>query len=83
LNQILHRDGLDNRYATSSISRSSRARGACATSTPGTTPFLLREGGPETLAASSLPLGMMAVSPCAEGLLTIEPGDLLVSIRTG
>ncbi len=84
LNMILHRDGLDNRFATlvyfEITPESGRVRLLNAGHNP---PFVLKTGGIESLAAASLPLGMMPNSHCIEESLRLDPGEMLVAYSDG
>jgi phosphoserine phosphatase RsbU/P len=84
LNLILHRDGLDNRYATlfyvEAAPDSGRLRYLNAGHNP---PFLVRAGNVTRLEPTSIPLGMLPDSSYAEGRLDLEPGDLLVIYSDG
>ncbi len=84
LNGILHRDGLENRFATLFYFEidpgGGRVRYLNAGHNP---PFLLRADGLQALPASSLPLGMMPAVSCTEGHIELRPGDLLVIYSDG
>ncbi len=89
LNTILHRDGLDNRFATlfyfEIAPDSSRLRYLNAGHNPA---YVLRTDGPgrkgpETLPASSLPLGMLAGTEYEEGNLDLAPGELVLVYSDG
>jgi len=84
LNSILHRDGLDNRYATLFYLELTPGRGSLRYLNAGhNPPYLLRSGSTQTLPSSSLPLGMLPDSIFAEGHVEMEPGDLLVVYSDG
>ena len=84
VNDILHKDGIDNRFVTLFYLElrpgSGRLRYLNAGHNP---PFVLREKATEALQASAIPLGMMAGTAYTEGELTLEPGDLLVIYSDG
>jgi hypothetical protein len=85
MNVILHRDGIDNRFATLFYFEIEPATGGVRYLNAGhNPPFLLRRGaGLETLEASSIPLGMFGEIACVEGALVLEPGDVLVAYSDG
>ncbi len=84
VNDILHKDGIDNRFVTLFYLElkpgSGRLRYLNAGHNP---PFVLREKATEGLQASAIPLGMMAGTTYTEGELTLEPGNLLVVYSDG
>ena len=84
VNEILHKDGIDNRFVTLFYLElrpgSGRLRFLNAGHNP---PFVLRKKTTESLQASAIPLGMMAGTVYAEGELTLDPGDLLVVYSDG
>ncbi len=84
VNDILHKDGIDNRFVTlfylELMPGSGRLRYLNAGHNP---PFVLREKATEGLQASAIPLGMMAGTTYTEGELTLEPGNLLVVYSDG
>src|SRR6266446_457496 len=84
VNDILHKDGIDNRFVTLFYLElrpgSGRLRYLNAGHNP---PFVLREKTTQSLPASAIPLGMMAGTAYTEGELTLEPGDLLVIYSDG
>jgi sigma-B regulation protein RsbU (phosphoserine phosphatase) len=84
MNEILHKDGIDNRFVTLFYvelqAGSGRLRYLNAGHNP---PFVLREKATEGLQASAIPLGMMAGTTYTEGELTLEPGNLLVVYSDG
>lgn len=84
LNAILHRDGLENRYATLFYLELSPHRGSIRYLNAGhNPPYLLRSGSLEILPSSSLPLGMLLDTGFAEGRVEMDPGDLLVVYSDG
>jgi len=84
VNDILYRDGLDNRYATLFLAEleydSGQVRYLNAGHNP---PFLVRHDRVERLPASSLPLGMLGAANYEEGGSRLEPGDLLIAYSDG
>jgi phosphoserine phosphatase RsbU/P len=84
LNSILHRDGLDNRFATLFFFEIQPGKGEVRYLNAGhNPPFVAREDRVEPLAASSLPLGMMGQVEYAEGRVSLEPGDVLLIYSDG
>jgi hypothetical protein len=84
LNQILCRDGLENRFATLFylILRpgSPAVRYLNAGHNP---PCLARDGAVEPLSASARPLGMLPGGTYLEGRVELSPGDLLIVYSDG
>ncbi len=84
LNEILYRDGLENRYATlfylEIVPGSGTVRYLNAGHNP---PYLLRAVTTEALRSSSLALGMLPEVSFAEGRVEMGPGDLLVVYSDG
>jgi serine phosphatase RsbU (regulator of sigma subunit) len=85
LNEILHRDGLDNRFATffyaSIRPGAGRLRWVNAGHNP---PLLLRAGGAvEELPASGLPLGVLPGISYTESRVELDSGDLLAIYSDG
>ena len=84
MNEVVHKDGIDNRFVTLFYlelrAASGRLRYLNAGHNP---PFVLREKTTQSLPASAIPLGMMAGTAYTEGELTLEPGDLLVIYSDG
>src|SRR5437899_1587298 len=84
MNEVVHKDGIDNRFVTLFYlelrAGSGRLRYLNAGHNP---PFVVRDGTTEGLPASAIPLGMMAGTAYSEGELTLEPGDLLVVYSDG
>ena len=84
MNEVVHKDGIDNRFVTLFYlelrAASGRLRYLNAGHNP---PFVLREKTTQSLPASAIPLGMMAGTAYTEGDLTLEPGDLLVIYSDG
>jgi hypothetical protein len=84
LNGILERSGLDNRYATLFYAEISAASAEVAFLNAGHNPALLvRKDTIETLAASSLPLGMLPGVSYTQGSATLGRGDQLVLYSDG
>jgi phosphoserine phosphatase RsbU/P len=84
LNTILHRDGLDNRFATLFFFEIEEGKGEIHYLNAGhNPPFVVREESVEPLAASALPLGMMQHVEYAEGHLSLAPGDMLLVYSDG
>jgi len=84
LNSILHRDGIDNRFATLFYFEVDPATGRLRYLNAGhNPPFVLRASGSETLEASAIPLGMMDGTTYEEGGLRLEKGDVLVVYSDG
>ena len=84
MNDILHRDGIDNRFVTLFYVEMRPASGALRFVNAGhNPPFVLRAQATESLMASAIPLGMMAGTTYLEGDLKLEPGDLLVAYSDG
>ncbi len=84
LNAILHRDGLENRFATLFYFEIEPGGGRMRYLNAGhNPPYVVRASGIEALGASSLPLGMMPTADCVEGSLELRPGDMLVVYSDG
>jgi len=84
LNSILHRDGIDNRFATMFYVEVDPATGRLRYLNAGhNPPFVLRATGTETLEASAIPLGMMEGTAYKEGDLRLQPGDALIVYSDG
>src|SRR3989449_6947 len=84
MDDILHRDGIDNRFVTLFYLEMRPASGALRFVNAGhNPPFVLRAQATESLMASAIPLGMMAGTTYLEGDLKLEPGDLLVAYSDG
>jgi len=84
LNDIIHQDGIDNRFVTmfylELMPGNGRLRYLNAGHNP---PFVLRPQLTEALQASAIPLGMMAGTRYAEGEINLEPGDMLAIYSDG
>ncbi len=84
LNSILHRDGIDNRFATLFYFEVDPAAGRLRYLNAGhNPPFVLRMSGTESLEASAIPLGMLEGTAYREGELRLDPGDALVVYSDG
>jgi sigma-B regulation protein RsbU (phosphoserine phosphatase) len=85
MNTILNQDGLDNRYATLFYAEVSPGSGHIRYLNAGhNPPFVLRNcDRVEDLPASSFPLGMLPVATYEEGVLDMEPGELLLIYSDG
>ncbi len=85
MNGILNQDGLDNRYATLFYAEISPGSGHIRYLNAGhNPPFVLRlSGRVEDLPASSFPLGMLPSVTYEEGVLDMEPGELLLIYSDG
>jgi hypothetical protein len=85
MNNILNQDGLDNRYATLFYAEVSPGSGHIRYLNAGhNPPFVLRGNGRvEDLPASSFPLGMLPTVAYEEGILDMEPGELLLIYSDG
>ncbi len=85
MNGILNQDGLDNRYATLFYAEISPGSGHLRYLNAGhNPPFVLRiDGRVEDLPASSFPLGMLPSVTYEEGVLDMEPGELLLIYSDG
>jgi hypothetical protein len=84
VNDIFHRDGLDNRYATLFYAELEYDSGMLRYLNAGHNPaFLIRGDSVEKLGASSLPLGMMPDSTYKEFSLQLEPGEMLFAYSDG
>jgi sigma-B regulation protein RsbU (phosphoserine phosphatase) len=84
MNEIVHRDGIDNRFVTLFYFEMQPGSAGLRFLNAGHNPPLLqRARTTESLMASAIPLGMMAGTTYAEGDLLLEPGDLLVVYSDG
>ncbi|HEX4825276.1 MAG TPA: PP2C family protein-serine/threonine phosphatase [Candidatus Polarisedimenticolaceae bacterium] len=84
LNGVLERSGLDNRYATLFYCEIAPGDPEIRYLNAGHNPaFVLRNGGIETLAASSLPLGMLPGVTYAQGREALAPGEAIVLYSDG
>lgn len=84
VNTIFYRDGIVNRFATLFYVEVEHHSGQVRWLNAGHNPaFVIRAGGVERLAASSLPVGMMDQSPYREGACALEPGDVLLAYSDG
>jgi sigma-B regulation protein RsbU (phosphoserine phosphatase) len=83
-NDIFHRDGLDNRYATLFFAELEHDSGHVRFLNAGHNPaFAVRASGIEQLAASSFPLGMLGETEYEEGALDLASGDILLAYSDG
>ncbi len=84
LNAILHRDGLENRFATLFYLEVEPGSGRVRWLNAGHNPPLVTRGGSlEHLEASALPLGMFPVAGYVEDALDLAPGETLVAYSDG
>ncbi len=84
LNGVLERSGLDNRYATLFYAEISAGSSEVLYLNAGHNPALLvRQDTIESLAASSLPLGMLPGVAYTQGSATLKRGDQLVLYSDG
>lgn len=83
-NDIFHRDGLDNRYATLFFTELEHHSGHLRYLNAGHNPaFVIRADRIERLPASSYPLGMLSSASYEEGALDLEPGDVMLAYSDG
>jgi serine phosphatase RsbU (regulator of sigma subunit) len=84
VNQIIHRDGIDNRYATLFFAELEHDSGHMRYLNAGHNPaYAIRADGVEKLGASSFPLGMLEEAAYEEGGIDLAPGDLLLVYSDG
>ena len=84
LNGVLERSGLDNRYATLFYAEIEAGSGALRYLNAGHNPALhVKDGGIDTLSASSLPLGMLPGTAYGQGAAILAPGDVVVLYSDG
>jgi hypothetical protein len=84
VNTILHRDGIDNRYATLFYAEVEHDSGRVRYLNAGHNPaFLIRSGGVERLCASSYPLGMLPKVAYEERALDLAHGETLLAYSDG
>jgi len=84
LNLILHRDGIENRFATLFYLEIPPGTGRIRYLNAGHNPaYLLRAAGIEELAASGTPLGMIAGTSYRETPAGMEPGETLLVYSDG
>jgi len=84
VDNILHRDGLANRYATLFFASVEHHSGRLLYLNAGHNPaFAVHADRTEKLSASSFPLGMMGTADYDEGSIEMAPGDLLVIYSDG
>ena len=84
MNEIVHRDGIDNRFVTLFYFELQPGHGSLRYLNAGHNPPLVqRARSTESLMASAIPLGMMAGTTYAEGKVKLDPGDMLVVYSDG
>ena len=84
LNGVLERSGLDNRYATLFYAEIEAGSGELRYLNAGHNPALhVKDGGIDTLSASSLPLGMLPGTAYGQGAAILAPGDVVVLYSDG
>lgn len=84
LNAVLHRDGIENRYATLFLAEISAGSGGVRFLNAGHNPaIVVRGAAQEALGASAPPLGMFGEASYGEGAVDLGPGDLLVAYSDG
>jgi sigma-B regulation protein RsbU (phosphoserine phosphatase) len=84
LNGVLERSGLDNRYATLFYAEIAPGSSEVRYLNAGHNPALLVSGATiASLAASSLPLGMLPGISYTQGVATLQPGDALILYSDG
>jgi hypothetical protein len=84
LNAILHRDGLENRFATLFYLEVEPSSGRVRYVNAGHNPPLVTRGPSlQRVGASSIPLGMFEPVSYAEGVLDLAPGETLVAYSDG
>jgi sigma-B regulation protein RsbU (phosphoserine phosphatase) len=84
LNAILHRGGMENRFATLLYAEIGPDSGRFRVLNAGHNPALLfRRGDIERIGASAPPLGMFEGTSYREEVLDLEPGDLVVAFSDG
>jgi sigma-B regulation protein RsbU (phosphoserine phosphatase) len=84
MNSILHRDGLDNRYATMFYSEVEHNSGQVRYLNAGHNPALVvHEDRIDKLESSSFPVGMMAETKYKEGAFSMAPGEMLFVYTDG
>ncbi len=84
VNDIIHRDGIDNRYATLFFAELEHDSGEIRYLNAGHNPaFLVRATTVDKLGASSYPLGMLPEARYKEGGIELHSGDVLVIYSDG
>lgn len=85
LNGILHRDGIDNRFATLFYAELRPAAGEVRWLNAGhNPPLVVRDGrGPAELGASAPPLGMLPGTSYSGDTIFLDPGDMLIVYSDG
>jgi hypothetical protein len=83
-NTIIHRDGIDNRFATLFYAELEYNSGQLRYLNAGHNPaFVIRRDGVDKLPASSWPLGMFPEATYEEGTLELQPGEILLAYSDG
>ncbi len=84
VNTIFYRDGISNRYATLFYAEIEYDSGNLRWINAGHNPaFLIRSDRIEKLESSSFPVGMMENPRYVEGVLRLEPGDIVMAYSDG
>jgi hypothetical protein len=84
VNAILHRDGIDNRYATLFFAELAHHSGHVRYLNAGhDPPYVLRAQAIERLHASSYPLGILGAVQYEEGSLDLRPGEMILAYSDG
>src|SRR5262245_3919810 len=84
MNEIVHRDGIDNRFVTMFYFELQAGNGSLRYLNAGHNPPLVqRAGSTESLMASAIPLGMLTGTTYTEGKVKLDPGDMLVVYSDG
>jgi sigma-B regulation protein RsbU (phosphoserine phosphatase) len=84
VNRIFHEAGLENRYATLFFAEIEHDSGHLRYLNAGhNPPFVIRQKGFEKLPPSSFPLGMLDSPTYSEGVLRLEPGELVLAYTDG
>src|SRR5262245_50958900 len=84
MNEIVHRDGIDNRFVTLFYFELQPGHGSLRYLNAGHNPPLVQRAvSTESLMASAIPLGMLTGTTYAEGKVKLDPGDMLVVYSDG
>jgi len=84
VNSIFYRDGISNRYATLFYAEIEYHSGQLRWLNAGHNPaYVIRTDSIERLHASSFPVGMMETADYEEGVLELQPGDMLLAYSDG
>lgn len=84
LNEILHRDGIENRFATLFYAEILPGTGRMRVLNAGhNAAIVLRRDGLARLSASAPPLGMFPETEYREDAIDLAPGDLVVAFSDG